>query len=95
MLGCNENDTDVDIAIMVDCTGSMTAHVKAAKESVKVLFDEFKADSKTNVKFAIVTYTDLNLKEDVKNVVVNHVYVKNRFIVIKLHTVKKSVVKKR
>ena len=33
---------------------------------------------------------DLNLKEDVKNVDVNHAYVKNKFIVIKLLAVKKE-----
>ena len=51
---------------MIDCTASMKAHVKAATESVKAVVDEMEARPNSKVKFAIVTYTDLNHEEEVR-----------------------------
>ena len=58
VLECQESNSDIDLAIVLDCTGSMAAHVNAAKNSIYSLFEGLREKRKSNVKIGVITYTD-------------------------------------
>ena len=58
ILDCKQSNSDLDLAIVVDCTGSMRTHVNAVKNSIESLFEGLREKRKSNVKIGVITYTD-------------------------------------
>ncbi|CAG0900528.1 unnamed protein product, partial [Darwinula stevensoni] len=66
---------DTDVAFMLDCTGSMSSYIKAAKEHIKDIVDEIRNRYRCQVRVSFVGYRDhcdgqrrietLDFKEDV------------------------------
>ena len=62
VLECQESNSDIDLAIVLDCTGSMAAHVNAAKNSIYSLFEGLRVKRQSNVKIGVITYLDYDAK---------------------------------
>ena len=56
---CKESDKKLDIAFVLDCTGSMDRTNQAVTEKIKFLMDQLKTKTNAEVRKAVITYTDM------------------------------------
>jgi hypothetical protein len=56
----------VDCAIMMDCTGSMSAYIQTCKEKTSLILDEVKQKyTNATIRYAFVGYRDFDEKDDI------------------------------
>ena len=60
---------DVDVVIILDCTGSMEPYLENAQENIVKIIDSVKAtcSEKTNIRIAFVGYKDFGIKFEYKH----------------------------
>ena len=63
LLDCKPAYTGLDLAILIDCTGSMKAHVKAVESSITSLVRAFRKKNRNEVKLAVIPYLDFDVGE--------------------------------
>ena len=61
MENCKESDKKLDIAFVLDCTGSMDGTNQAVTEKIKLLIDQLRTKTKAEVRKAVITYTDMDV----------------------------------
>ena len=57
---CKKTDKKIEIAFVLDCTSSMRSYIDAARNSINNLIAKLQSSMESEVKVAIVIYTDLD-----------------------------------
>ena len=57
----------MDIAFLVDCTGSMSNYIESVKNNIKGMYDEIRAKfTNADLRFSFVRYTDYDQPESTR-----------------------------
>ena len=60
---CIKKDMKIDIAFVLDCTGSMAAHLSAASKSIVTLMNKLKEKLESESRLALIKYSDSQLHD--------------------------------
>ena len=63
MNNCIKKDMKIDISFVLDCTGSMAAHLSAASNSIVTLMNKLKEKLESESRLALIKYSDGQLHD--------------------------------